>query len=279
MGRRKKADSNNPLSMTTKKADEVFESDETTTTEADSDLETMAVEETEQLSDGESEEKEAPKPKRQRRPRKRKPKVEVAAESEPSTEEKEIEASTDEKNEASSDSEVAVIEPAMPVPVPTAITEAAVSSRVLSQMVNQISETPASGDTAALAKQLTAVKEISISICSQLDRMSATMVELQGKYSAAVQELGKEKVAPKKPRIPAWLVATSGLALLLSVVSVSLTQATRHALLDRPSATPPAHLLTGLVRPAQVSEPSTPFYGPTQKKELAKSSASRRAKR
>lgn len=231
MGRRKKVDgSEGALSMKNLKANPEVESNE------EEQLETLASEETE-LLDGDDEEKEveaAPaKPKRQRRPRK-KAEPKIAAESNAAvTAEVKAEEGPTQIGQTDVPAEVLPL-PAMGGPVPQSVAEATVSSRVLNQMVNQITES-ASGSAAdnnALKKQLAAVKEVSVTICSQLDRMSAAMQELQSKHAAAIQDLTNSKTTAKAPaKTPIWLVATSGLALLLSVVSFSLSQATRHSVL------------------------------------------------
>lgn len=233
MGRRKKVDgSEGALTMTSKKANpDVFEGNE------EEQLETLASEETE-LLDGEADEEveAAPaKPKRQRRPRKKAEPKKLAVEGEAS-EDSQVKAEqgpTEIGAQTDLPAEVLPL-PAMGGPVPQSVAEATVSSRVLNQMVNQITDSAgaSTADSNALKKQLAAVKEVSVTICSQLDRMSAAMQELQSKHAAAIQDLSNNKSTGKAPaKTPVWLVATSGLALLLSIVSFSLSQATRHSVL------------------------------------------------
>jgi len=233
MGRRKKDDVTGALTMKSQKsAPEVFDNENEATS-----LEALASEETELLeSESESTEAEAkpaPRPKRTRRPRK---KPEVAMESTPS--QVEVAAPV---TEMPAETIPAPSADVCPLPemsaVPQSIAEATVSSRVLHQVVSQLTDSAPTANEANTAKQLAAVKEISVTICSQLDRMAATMMELQGKYATALQELNKEKAVPRAAKpIPVWLVATSGLALLLSIVSFSLTQATRHSILGNQMA-------------------------------------------
>lgn len=236
MGRRKKVDrSDGALSMKSQKANpEVFE-DASEGLETEEQLETLASEETE-LLDTEGEEEAPAKPRRQRRPRKKAEPKKFAVkgeESESTSIKAEGEGPTTIEAHTEAPSEVIPLPP-MGGPVPQSVAEATISSRVLNQMVNQITDAAVvpAADNNSLKKQLAAVKEVSVTICSQLDRMAAAMQELQSKHAAAIQDLSKDKWAPKAPaKTPMWLVATSGLALLLSVISFSLSQATRHSVL------------------------------------------------
>lgn len=258
MGRRKKDESGSALTMNSQKAaPEIFEPSDPNDTMTD--LETLATEEAEQLADSaedsdeaqttETQPKRASRPRRQRRPRKR---PEMAVE-----ESAPIASDAVEPTLPSPESRP-VAAPAAPLAlpaidsVPLALTETAISSRVLNQMTRQIDPLSAANDPNQLVKQLNAVKEISVSICSQLDRMTATLIELQNKHSSTILELQKEKAAPKRAKIPVWLAATSALAITLSIVSMSLTQATRHAVFSSKTEIP-AHLLTG-IRPAAAAE-------------------------
>lgn len=253
MGRRKKSEPTAGLTMKSEKAPaEIFDS------ENDEQLEAQAAEEMELLEDDEAEapaevaEAKPAKPKRQRRPRK--PAAAAKAEEAPEAEE---------PTTGPARPEVVPVAAEMAEPTPTLtamldnpIADAAISSKVLNQVVTQLTDTAATNhpDVNLVAKQVTAVKEISVSICSQLDRMAASLLELQKKHATTLEQLAKEKAAPKAPaRIPVWLVATSGLALLLSVVSFSLTQATRHSLLgvqtvarNAPAPTP-AQVIGGII--------------------------------
>jgi hypothetical protein len=256
MGRRKKEA--NPVELTMKSE---------TTQEMDTELEDLAGEETEQLETVEaSEATVAPTPRKPRKPRAPRKKAEPA-----------IEAATGEAAPTIATDATPAPAPTAPQtnPVPTgpndfkvnlppiesiplSVTEAAITSRVLNQMTRQIDVEAASSEPTQLVKQLAAVKEVSVSICSQLDRMTATLIELQNKHAQTLQDLQKEKLTPKKNAAPRWLVGTAVFAVMLSVLSISLTQSTRHSILDaKNQASIPSHLLTGIARAEARNNPVT----------------------
>jgi hypothetical protein len=97
-------------------------------------------------------------------------------------------------------------------------------------------EAAASGETAdANLKQWQSIHAISLGICQNLERVNAMVKELPANYADAIGELLKPP-APKPSPLTKLAAGVSIAAAILSVLSLSLSQSARQAVLNRDSA-------------------------------------------
>jgi len=84
----------------------------------------------------------------------------------------------------------------------------------------------------SMVKQWASVKDISTSVCTNLDRVATVLQTLQTEHTSTVNELSKQGVA-KMGLANRISVAVSAIAIVLSLISLSFSQAARQALFNK----------------------------------------------
>jgi hypothetical protein len=146
-------------------------------------------------------------------------------------------------------------EPAQPVVVPPVAAVAPVAP-----LIDFMASAPPASVTGmdAIAKQWMQVRDLSQTVGFQLQGVASTLQDLQKHYADALQELAKAVPAKKSPvnRITA---AIAGFAIVLSFISLNLSQSARQATLTGALANVPA--ATAVADIAPIPKKSAPPSG------------------